>query len=280
MTAVDRVPWLVSHIPKRIPVPKFCANLSMLFTEHDFLDRFAAAAEAGFTGVEFHFPYEVEAGRLVGRLGAAGLTQVLFNLPPGDWAAGERGIACLPDRVGEFQDGVGRAIGYATALGCRNVNCLAGIRPDSLDPDAATATLVENLGFAAAKMAEAGIRLLLEPINTRDMPGFFVSDTADALALFEGVASDNLYLQYDCYHMQIMQGDLAPTFAALKDRIAHIQIADTPGRHEPGTGEINHPFLFDWFDAQGYEGWVGAEYWPRTTTAEGLGWFRPYRVGG
>ena len=259
-------------------MPKFCANLSMLFTELDFLDRFAAASEAGFDGVEFHFPYEFEAEFLAERLGAAGLSQVLFNLPPGDWAAGERGIACLPDRIGEFQDGVGQAIDYATALGCRNVNCLAGIRPDSVDLETATATLVDNLRFAATGMSESGIRLLLEPINTRDMPGFFVSGTDHAMDIFDRTGADNLYLQYDCYHMQIMQGDLAPTFAALKDRIAHIQIADTPGRHEPGTGEINHTFLFDWFDAQGYEGWVGCEYWPRTTTAEGLAWYAPYRA--
>ena len=259
-------------------MPRFCANLSMLFTEHDFLDRFAAAAQAGFAGVEFHFPYAFDREQLAERLGAHRLTQVLFNLPPGDWEAGERGIACLPDRIAEFQDGVGRAIEYATALGCRNVNCLAGIRPDTVEPDLATATLVDNLRFAADRLEAAGLRLLLEPINTRDMPGFFVSDTAHAMDLFGRVGSDNLLLQYDCYHMQIMQGDLAPTFAALKDRIGHIQIADTPGRHEPGTGEINHPFLFDWFDARGYDGWVGGEYWPETTTAEGLAWYEPYRT--
>lgn len=251
----------------------------MLFSELDFPDRFAAAAEAGFAGVEFHFPYAFEKDRIASELEAHGLTQVLFNLPPGDWDGGERGIACLPDRVGEFQDGVGVAIDYARALGCTNINCLAGIRPDGLDPKTATETLIENLRFAAEAMKAAGIRLLLEPINTRDMPGFFVSYTAHAMALFDQVASDNLFLQYDCYHMQIMQGDLAPSFAALKDRIGHVQIADTPGRHEPGTGEINHTFLFDWFDAQGYAGWVGCEYWPKTTTAEGLGWFAPYRGG-
>ena len=248
----------------------------MLFSELDFPDRFAAAAEAGFAGVEFHFPYAFDKDRIAGLLEANGLTQVLFNLPPGDWDGGERGIACLPDRVGEFQDGVGVAIDYARALGCANVNCLAGIRPDGLDPKAATETLVENLRFAAAAMKAAGVRLLLEPINTRDMPGYFVSYTAHAMALFDQVGSDNLFLQYDCYHMQVMQGDLAPTFAALKDRIGHVQIADTPGRHEPGTGEINHPFLFDWFDALGYAGWIGCEYRPETTTAEGLAWYRPY----
>ncbi len=259
-------------------MPRFCANLSMLFTELDFLDRFAAASRAGFGGVEFHFPYDFEQDRLTEQLQAQGLTLALFNMPPGDWESGERGIACLPDRVGEFQDGVGRAIDYARALGCANVNCLAGLRPAELDVDTATHTLVENLRFAANALDDAGIRLLLEPINTRDMPGFFVSTTDHAMALFDRAGSTNLWLQYDCYHLQIMQGDLAPTFAALKDRIGHVQIADTPGRHEPGTGEINHPFLFDWFDAEGYAGWVGCEYRPKTTTADWLTWFAPYRA--
>ncbi len=260
-------------------MPKFCANLSMLYTEHDFIDRFEAAAGSGFAGIEYLFPYDFDKDRLADQLATHGLTQVLHNLPAGDWSAGERGIACLPDRAGEFQDGVGRAIDYAKALDCRQINCLAGIRPDHVDAEIASATLVDNLRFAAGKLADAGIKLLLEPINTRDIPGFFVTGTGQALDIFDRVGSDNLYLQYDFYHMQIMQGDLAPTFARLQDRIAHVQIADNPGRHEPGTGEIHYPFLFDWLDEQGYAGWVGCEYKPKTATTDGLGWFEPYRSG-
>jgi hydroxypyruvate isomerase len=253
-------------------MPKFAANLSMLFTEVDFLDRFEAAARAGFKGVEYLFPYDYPAETLKAKLDEHGLTQVLHNLPAGDWAAGERGIACHPDRVEEFRDGVARAIDYATALGCAQVNCLAGIQPDGVSDDEARQTLVENLRFAAGKLEAAGIRLLAEPINTRDIPGFFLNRTGQALALFDEVGSDNLKLQYDIYHMQIMEGDLAPTIEKHLDRIAHVQIADTPGRHEPGTGEIHYPFLFAHLDRLGYDGWVGAEYKPATSTEEGLGW--------
>ncbi|NNG04734.1 MAG: hydroxypyruvate isomerase [Inquilinus sp.] len=258
-------------------MPRFCANLTMLFTELEFMDRFEAAAGSGFAGVEYLSPYEFDKRQLADQLATHGLTQVLHNLPVGDWAAGERGLACLPDRVGEFQDGLGTAIEYATALDCRQVNCLAGIKPEQVDAAAAEAALIDNLRFAAAKLGEAGILLLLEPINTRDMPGYFVTGSGQAIDILDSVGSDNLRLQYDFYHMQIMEGDLATTFARLKDRIAHVQIADNPGRHEPGTGEINYPFLFDWLDRQGYAGWVGCEYRPTTTTTEGLGWFGPYR---
>ncbi|MFO7647223.1 hydroxypyruvate isomerase [Halomonas campaniensis] len=253
-------------------MPKFAANLSMLFTEVEFLDRFAAAARAGFQGVEYLFPYDYPAETLKARLDDNGLTQVLFNLPAGDWAAGERGIACHPDRVEEFRDGVERAIAYARVLGNTQVNCLAGIKPQGVSDDEARQTLIENLRFAAGKLADAGILLIAEPINTRDIPGFFLNRTEQALAIFDEVGSDNLKLQYDIYHMQIMEGDLAPTIEKHLARIAHVQIADNPGRHEPGSGEIHYPFLFAHLDRLGYRGWVGAEYKPAATTEEGLGW--------
>ncbi|WP_168011958.1 hydroxypyruvate isomerase [Halomonas salinarum] len=256
---------------------KFAANLSMLFTEVDFLDRFQAAAAAGFKGVEYLFPYDVEAAEIKRRLDANGLTQVLFNLPAGDWGAGERGIACHPDRVEEFRAGVDRAIEYARVLGNTQVNCLAGIQPEGVSDDEARQTLVDNLRFAAEKLEAEGILLIAEPINTRDIPGFFLNRTAQALALFDEVGSRNLKLQYDIYHMQIMEGDLAPTIEKHLDRIAHVQLADNPGRHEPGTGEINYPFLFAHLDRLGYQGWIGCEYKPQAGTREGLGWLDTVR---
>ena len=257
-------------------MPKLAANLTMMFNEVDFLERFEAAANAGFTGVEYLFPYDYDRDELAERLRGNGLTQALHNLPAGDWDAGERGIACLPDREGEFQEGVGRAIDYATALGCRQVNCLSGIAPDGAEPDALRRTLVSNLGYAAPRLEEASIRLLIEPINTRDIHGFYLRHTDQALSIIEEVGSSNLYLQYDVYHMQIMEGDLTPTIQANLDAISHIQIADSPGRNEPGTGEINYEFLLGALDEMGYDGWVGCEYKPLTTTLEGLGWARDY----
>ena len=253
-------------------MPKFNANLTMLFNEVPFLDRFQAAAGAGFKGVEFLFPYAFDKDAIAERLDQHGLVQVLHNLPAGDWDAGERGIACHPDRVGEFQDGVGRAIEYATALGCRQLNCLAGIAPAGVDAEKVHATFVANLRFAAARLEEAGIRLLVEPINTFDIPGFHLNRTAQAIALIEEVGSPNLWLQHDVYHMQRMEGELANTIARHLPRIAHMQIADTPGRHEPGTGEINYAWLFRYIDQLGYEGWIGCEYKPAAGTREGLGW--------
>ncbi len=255
-------------------MPKFAANLTMLFNEVDFLDRFEAAARAGFQGVEYLFPYDYDADALVERLQEHGLTQVLHNLPAGDWNAGERGIACHPDRVSEFRDGVAKAIEYATALGCKQVNCLAGIVPRSVSARTAHETFVENLRFAAPALEEAGIRLLIEPINTIDIPGFFLNRTHRGRSIISEVASPNLFLQHDIYHMQIMEGDLARTIERNLDVIAHFQIADNPGRHEPGAGEINYPYLFDLIDSSGYDGWIGCEYVPSTTTEEGLGWLR------
>ncbi len=257
-------------------MPKFAANLTMLFNEVDFLDRFAAARDAGFKGVEYLFPYAYDKAVLADRLATHGLTQVLHNLPPGDWDAGERGIAILPGRETEFRAGVETAIGYAKALGCPQLNCLAGVVPDGADRDTLRRTLVENLKFAADALDAEGIRLLIEPINTRDIPGFFLNGSEQARAILDEVGSPNLYIQYDIYHMQIMEGDLAPTIEANLKRIAHMQLADTPGRHEPGTGEINYPFLFDHIDRIGYAGWIGCEYKPKAETKAGLGWFAPY----
>ena len=255
---------------------RFAANLTMMFNEVDFLDRFEAAASAGFKGVEYLFPYDYEPAELVEKLEEHGLAQVLHNLPAGDWAAGERGIACHPDRVGEFQDGVGKAIEYANALNCPQVNCLAGIAPDGVTAEELESTIASNLKFAADHLRAAGIRLVIEPINTIDIPGFMLNYPEQARDLIERVGSDNLYLQHDLYHMQIMQGDLARNIERNMDIIRHVQIADNPGRHEPGTGEINYSYLFGYLDEIGYDGWIGCEYVPATTTDEGLTWIRPY----
>jgi hydroxypyruvate isomerase len=255
---------------------KLAANLTMLFGEMDFLDRFEAAARAGFRGVEFLFPYPYEATVLKARLRDHGLVQVLHNLPAGNWAAGERGIACLPDRVDEFKGGVDQAIEYAQALGCDQVNCLAGILPPGVDPPAARQTFEQNLRYAAPRLQAAGIALLIEPINTRDVPGFFLSGTREAIEIIDAVGSDNLWLQYDIYHMQIMEGDVAGTIERHLPRIRHMQLADVPGRHEPGTGAIDFGALLSHVDRLGYAGWIGCEYVPKAGTIEGLGWAAPY----
>ncbi|WP_339800301.1 hydroxypyruvate isomerase [uncultured Marinobacter sp.] len=254
-------------------MPRFAANLTLLFTELPFMERFAAARAAGFDGVEYLFPYQWPADQLRDRLTAHGLTQVLFNLPPGNWPAGERGIACLPDRVAEFREGVTLARRYAGVLGCRRLNCLAGLRPDGVADQLLWDTLTDNLRWAAAQLAEDGIDLCLEAINSKvDMPGFLVDSSTGAMAVLDEVGASNLYLQYDIYHMQIMEGDLIRTLERLLPRIGHIQIADNPGRHEPGTGEINYPAVFHALDRMGYGGWVSAEYHPLNGTSEGLGW--------
>jgi hydroxypyruvate isomerase len=253
-------------------MPKFAANLTMLFGEMPFLDRFAAAKAAGFSGVEYLFPYDFEKAVLRENLQQYGLTQVLHNLPAGNWAAGERGIAVLPDRVDEFRDGVRRAIDYAKALDCRQVNCLVGVAPAGADASELNEVLLKNLRFAADALSRERIRLLIEPINTLDIPGFFLNRTEQAAQIVSDVQSDNLFIQYDIYHMQVMEGDIARTVQKHLARIAHVQLADNPGRNEPGTGEINYPFLFRHLDQIGYRGWIGCEYKPRTTTVEGLGW--------
>ncbi|MGY3690782.1 hydroxypyruvate isomerase [Bradyrhizobium sp. USDA 3240] len=253
-------------------MPQFAANLTMLFNELPFLDRFVAAKAAGFNAVEYLFPYDFEKGALREELARCGLTQVLHNLPAGNWAAGERGIAILRNRVDEFRDGVVRAIDYAKALDCRQLNCLVGIAPAGADAADLRETLLSNLRFAAAALGQHGIKLLIEPINTIDIPGFFLSGPEQAVQLISDVGSSNLFIQYDIYHMQIMEGDLARTLQKHLDRIAHVQLADNPGRNEPGTGEINYPHLFKHLDSIGYRGWIGCEYKPRTTTLESLAW--------
>ena len=257
-------------------MPKLCANLSLLYTELEFMDRFAAAAKSGFKGVEYLFPYAYPKDQLAETLAHNKLVQVLHNMPAGDWAKGDRGIGCNPNRVGEFQDGVGKAIEYASALGCKQLNCLAGLAPEGVAPDKLRATFVANLRFAAKKTKAAGIRLLTEPVNNRDIPRFYLNRSQQALEIMDEVGSDNLWLQYDIYHMQVMEGHLAKTIEANLARISHMQLADNPGRHEPGTGEINYPFLFDWIDRIGYKGWIGCEYNPKAGTVEGLAWAKPY----
>ena len=255
-------------------MPKFAANLTMLFNEVPFMERFAAAKAAGFEAVEYLFPYAYDKNELAQALRAHGLKQVLHNLPAGNWDGGERGIACHPDRVAEFREGVERAIAYATALACPQVNCLAGKLPEGVTRGQAHATLVANLKYAADKLKAAGIKLLIEPINFYDIPGFFLNTTAQAAAIIDEVGSDNLFIQYDIYHAQRMEGELAATVQKHLARIPHIQLADNPGRNEPGTGEINYAFLFRHLDAIGYTGWIGCEYKPKTTTVEGLGWIK------
>lgn len=254
---------------------RFSANLSFLFAELDFLDRFGAAARAGFAGVEFHFPYAHDKAALAEVVLTSGVEVALFNLPAGDWAAGERGIACEPARKAEFQDGVGRAIEYAEALGCTRLNCLAGI--PTVAQGKAVDTLIDNLKFAAAVTQRANIQLLLEPLNTRDTPGFLINTTTQAMQVIDAVESRNLFLQFDIYHAQVMEGDLARTLETLLPRIGHIQLADNPGRHEPGTGEINFPFLLRRLEELGYAGWVGCEYKPSGRTEDSFGWLEGWR---
>jgi len=257
-------------------MPKFCANLTMLYNEHGFLDRFAAARADGFAGVEYMFPYAFRKEDLAEALERNGLVQVLHNLPAGSWAAGERGIACLPDRIGEFQDGVGRALEYARALGCRQLNCLVGLTPAGVDTERVGRTLVDNLRFAADELGRAGIRLLVEPGNSKDIPGFHLDRVDKVVAVLDEVGSPNAFLQFDFYHQQRMDGELLATYRRLKDRIEHVQIADNPGRNEPGTGEINYPVLFEALDREGYPGWIGCEYKPKAATSAGLGWAAEY----
>ena len=259
-------------------MPKLAANLSMLFTEYYFLDRFKAAADAGFKGVEYLFPYNRDANELTELLEKNNLKQVLFNLPAGDWRAGDRGISCDPERINEFREGVDMAIEYANALGCEQCNALAGLLPEGVSPEQAHETLVANLKYAADRMQTAGVRLVAEAINTRDMPGFFLKSSAQGFALVDEVNSSNFGFQYDCYHMQIMEGNLSATIAANLDKIKHIQIADTPGRHEPGSGEINYRFLLKYLDEIRYNGWVGCEYIPEAYTKDGLGWSKECKV--
>jgi hydroxypyruvate isomerase len=253
-------------------MPRFSANLTMLFNEVPFRDRYAAAAAAGFSGVECLFPYEVPADELAHLLAELGLVQVLFNLPPGDWDAGERGIAALPDRVDEFRDSVDVALSYARKLGCPTLHVMAGLVPDGADRDAMHRTYIENLRYAADVVADDGIDLAIEPLNDRDVPGYFLPRIDMAAEIVEEVERPNVGLQFDVYHVQIMDGDLATRIARHAPLIRHVQIAGVPERHEPDIGEIAYPYLFELFDHLGYAGWIGCEYRPRTTTVDGLGW--------
>ena len=255
-------------------MPKFSANISMLFTELPFLDRFQAAADAGFKGVEFLFPYDYKTEDIASRLVRHGLTQVLFNLHAGQWDAGERGISIFSAANSEFRSGVARAIEIARALQCRQLHCLAGIAPVGADHRHLRKTYVDNLKFAADAFAKHDLTLLIEAINTRDIPRYFLDSTAKARDIIESVDAPNLRLQYDVYHMQIMEGDITPTIARHLNLISHIQVADTPGRHEPGTGEINYAYVFEQLDHLGYDGWVGLEYRPKNSTAESFRWMK------
>jgi hydroxypyruvate isomerase len=253
-------------------VPRFAANLSMMFNEAPFLDRFAAARKAGFEGVEFLFPYEHPAAELRGRLLGEGLTQALFNMPPGDWAGGERGLASLPGRQSEFREATKRALDYAAALDCRLIHCMAGIVPADVSLTTAAAVYAANLAWAAEQAMPAGVKLVIEPINHRDMPGYFLNTQAQGAAIVEAIGADRLGLQFDVYHVQVTEGDITKRMELYMPVIAHMQVADVPARNEPGTGEIGWPYVFRRMDELGYQGWVGCEYRPAGETVAGLGW--------
>lgn len=258
-------------------MPRFAANLSLMFTEHAFLDRFDAARGAGFDAVEFLFPYEVEPSAIAERLQRNRLTQVLFNLPPGDWAAGEKGFAALPDKFDELQRSLHSALPYALATGVKRLHLRAG-NADRRDAAAALA-FRRSLAVAAHFFAPHGIDVLIEPLNRRDAPGYFLDDVDYAHALVREMAIANLKLQFDVYHCQILHGDVTTRLREMLPMIGHVQIASVPSRHEPDGEELNYPFLFDELDRLGYAGFVGAEYRPRGKTEDGLGWFKPYRAG-
>ncbi|ABF08718.1 2-dehydrotetronate isomerase [Cupriavidus metallidurans] len=257
-------------------MPRFAANLSMMYTEHDFLDRFAAAAKDGFQAVEYLFPYDHPAAEIRKRLDDNGLTQALFNAPPGDWGAGERGIAALPGRETEFRTEFAKALEYAAVLGNDRVHVMAGIVPADADHARCRSIYLENLAYASASAASHGITVLIEPINTRDMPGYFLNRQDEGQTICRQVGAANLKVQFDCYHCQIVEGDIAKKLERDFAGIGHIQIAGVPERHEPDIGELNYPYLFDVIDRLGYTGWIGCEYRPRGGTSEGLGWIKPW----
>jgi hydroxypyruvate isomerase len=255
---------------------RLAANLSMMYTEVPFLERFGAAAKDGFRAVEFLFPYAFDKQALAGELERHGLQQVLFNTVPGDFDAGERGLAAVPGREAEFLAGVDLAIDYARALKCPRLHAMAGLFPAGADRARWHATYVANLREAARRCAQAGLVLLVEPINTRDIPGYFLNTQADGHALCAEVGAPNLKVQMDLYHCQIVEGDLAAKIRRYLPGVGHVQIAGVPQRHEPDLGEVNYPFLFALLDELGYDGWIGCEYRPRAGTSAGLGWARPY----
>ncbi|MBI0330342.1 2-oxo-tetronate isomerase [Burkholderia plantarii] len=257
-------------------MPRFAANLSMMYQEHPFLERFAAAARDGFRAVEYLFPYAFPAAELKARLDGAGLVQALFNAPPGDWAAGERGIAALPGREDEFRRAVDTALDYARVIGNDKLHVMAGLVAADADRARHRDTYLRNLAHAAQAAQGAGLQVLIEPINTRDMPGYFLNRQDDAQAICREVGAPNLRVQFDCYHCQIVEGDLAKKLERDFAGIGHIQVAGVPERHEPDLGELNYPYLFTLIDRLGYDGWIGCEYRPKAGTSDGLGWLRPY----
>jgi hydroxypyruvate isomerase len=255
-------------------MPKFAANLSMMFTEAPFLERFGAAAATGFQAVEFLFPYEYPPEVVESKLRENRLENVLFNMPPGDWGKGERGIGCIPGREEEFRAGVDKALLYAERLGTPRIHAMAGLAPAGVDRSVLRATYAANLRYAAEKLAAKGLILLIEAINTRDIPGFFLNTQAESYALCQEVGAPNLKMQMDLYHMQIVEGDLAMKLRQYASLCGHIQIAGVPARQEPDTGEVNYDYLYRLLDEIGYEGWIGCEYRPAGKTVDGLGWFR------
>jgi 2-dehydrotetronate isomerase len=259
-------------------MPRFAANISTMFTERPFAERIQAAADAGFKAVECQFPYEVEAGELEARLDRAGVDMVLLNTPAGDFAAGERGLAGLPGREAEFRAGLDRALEYASRLGCPQIHVMAGIQPEGVSKEACLEVYRVNLGIAADTCGRAGKSAVIEPINICDIPGYLLNTPAEGAAIIEELGADGLRLQFDFYHVQIMTGDLARSFERHLPLIGHVQIAGVPERHEPDTGEINYPYLFDLMDRLGYAGWVGCEYFPVGKAEDGLGWAFRYGV--
>lgn len=255
-------------------MPRFCANLTMMFNEVPFLDRFEAAAKAGFKAVEFLFPYDFAAADIKARLDANGLEQILFNMPPGNWAAGDRGTACLAGREAEFRAGVELALEYASILGCKTLHCMAGIPAPDAVPGSAETLYAVNLAWAAERALSAHVMIVIEPINKRDMPGFLLNTTGQAAGIITALGRDRVRLLFDIYHCQVTEGDVTSRMKALLPLIGHVQIADVPARNEPGTGEISWPYVFKHLDTAGYDGWVGCEYRPAATTVEGLGWLK------
>ena len=253
---------------------KFAANLSMMFNEVPFIQRFESAANAGFCGVEYLFPYEEKPQVIAEQLKKHNLTQALFNMPAGDWAAGERGMASIPGRESEFQKGVHTALEYALALDCKQVHAMAGKLNNHFTPEEQEECFIKNIQYAADVMAKQGIKVLIEPINTRDMPGYFLTTQKQAEALLPKINRDNVFIQLDLYHCQIMEGDLLKTIERLWGKFSHIQIASVPFRHEPDTGEVNYSWIFNQLDKMGYTGWLGCEYIPAGKTEDGLGWFK------
>ena len=258
-------------------MPRFAANLSMMFNEVPFLDRFALAAKAGFKGVEFLFPYDHPAAEIAARLKDNGLQQVLFNAPAGDFAKGERGMAAIPGKQAAFRDSIKLALEYATTLACPRLHIMAGLKPEGVAHDTLTAVYGANLTYAAEECAKVGVKPIIEPINHRDIPGFFLNTTDQAAAIIAAVGPEKLGMQFDLYHCQITEGDVVKRVEKHLPLIAHMQVADTPGRHEPGTGEVNWPFVFKTIDALGFRGWIGCEYRPAGDTLAGLSWFAPYK---